>query len=64
MWLNERAMRDESFASSNFFYSRRRSRARFDENEWNFKAYNNKTLYMFDQPFNMLKLIYISKSSN
>jgi hypothetical protein len=64
MWLNERALRDESFARSNFFYSRRRSQARFDENEWTFKVYKNKTLYMFDQAFYMWNLIYISKSSD
>ncbi len=64
MCLNERALRDESFARSNFFYSRRRSRARFDENEWTFKACNCTTLYVFDQIFYTWNLLYISKSSD
>ncbi len=64
MWLNERALRDESFARSIFFSFHHRSRAHFDEHEWIFKTYKNKTLYMFDQAFYMWNLIYISKSSN
>ncbi len=51
MHVKRRALRVESFVGPNFFYSRRRSRARFDENEWTFKAYKYKTLYMSDQAF-------------
>ncbi len=64
MHVKRRALRVESFVESNFFYSRRRSRARFDEHEWTFKAYKYKTLYMFDQAFCMWNLLYISKSND
>jgi hypothetical protein len=64
MHVKRRAFLVESFVESKFFYSRRRSRARFDENEWTFKTYKYKTLYMSDQAFYMWNLLYISKSSD
>ncbi len=36
----------------------------FFQNEWTFKAYKYKTLYMSDQAFYMWNLLYISKSSD
>jgi hypothetical protein len=62
--INSRVCRVESFVEPIFFKSRCRSRARFDENEWTFKAYTYKTLYMSDQAFYMRNLLYISKSSD
>jgi hypothetical protein len=64
MQINSRVRVVESFIRPIFFKSRRRSRARFFQNEWTFKAYKYKTLYMFDQAFYMWNLLYISKSSD
>jgi hypothetical protein len=64
MQINSRVCRVESFARSIFFKSRCRSRARFSQNEWTFKAYNCTTSYMFDQAFYVWNLLYISKSSD
>ncbi len=64
MQIKRRADRVESFVESNFFKCRRRSRARFDENEWTFKAYKYKTLYVSDQIFYTWNLLYISKLSD
>jgi hypothetical protein len=64
MQINSRVCRVESFARPIFFKSRCRSRARFFQNEWTFKAYKYKTLYMSDQAFYMWNLLYISKSSD
>jgi hypothetical protein len=58
-----RALVVESFIRSIFFNSRRRSRARFFQNEWTFKAVTCKTLYMSDQAFYMWNLLYINKSN-
>jgi hypothetical protein len=63
MQINSRVRVVESFIRSIFFKSRRRSRARFFQNEWTFKAYIYKTLYMSDQAFYMWNLLYISKSN-
>jgi hypothetical protein len=49
MHVKRRAFRVESFVESNFFYSRRRSRARFDENGWTFKAYNCVEFLLTDE---------------
>jgi hypothetical protein len=62
MQINSRVCRVESFARSIFFKSRCRLKARFFQNEWTFKAYKYKTLYMSDQAFYMWNLLYISKS--
>jgi hypothetical protein len=64
MHVKRRTLRVESFVESNFFYSRRRSGARFFQNEWTFKAYKYKTLYMSDQAFYIWNLLYINKSSD
>jgi hypothetical protein len=63
MQNKNRAFLLESFIRSIFFNSRRRSRARFLQNEWIFKAYKCKTLYKSDQVFYMWNLLYINKSN-
>jgi hypothetical protein len=64
MQINIRVCVVESFVESIFFKSRRRSQARFFQNEWIFKAYKYKALYMSDQAFYMWNLLYISISSD
>jgi hypothetical protein len=63
MQNKSRAFVVEFFIRSIFFNSRRRSRARFWQNEWTFKSYKSKTLYKFDQAFYMWYLLYMSKSN-
>jgi hypothetical protein len=63
MQINSRVRVVESFIRSFFFKSRRRSRARFWQNEWTFKAYKSKALYKSDQAFYIWNLLYISKSN-
>jgi hypothetical protein len=64
MQIKRRTCLVGSFVEPIFLNCRRRSRARFDENEWTFKTYKYKILYMFDQAFYMWNLLYISKSSD
>jgi hypothetical protein len=64
MQIKRRACLVESFVKSIFLNCRRRSRARFWENESTFKAYNCTVYICVWLSFYMWNLIYISKSSD
>jgi hypothetical protein len=64
MRFKRRTCMIENFVWSIFLNCRRRSRARFDENEWTFKTYNDTILYVSDQIFYTWNLLYINKSSD
>ncbi len=60
--INSRVYLVESFIRSIFFDSRCRSRARFDENEWTFKAYNVFDHYLrHDHYLILLQIIFSSR---